>query len=437
MEKIIVTPNRQPSNKQVNRPRTNNVNGHNASRAPQPTIRPLPKIPKSLRYWFMAHAVIDWLVALPLIVSPTALLSMLGWSTIDPFAARLVGAALIGIGGESWLGRHKNAVAYQSMLRLKVLWSGAAVAGLALTLGTLNTSAELIPWGAWLILATFGLFFMVWTYFAAKLECFKPKGRVNSFSLLLATGVFGVANTADASVLSKTVSDLPLTIEAEGQMLWQGRNDAAIPGNTGSRFSLRDAISSPKVGYRIEPTYRFSERHELRGVFAPLSISGSGKLTNNTRFNQTTFNNTDAIEATFKFNSYRLTYRYSIFTQSNSADSPWFLALGGTVKVRDAKISVKQGNAFEQKSNVGFVPLLHAAVGYRLAEDWQIELELDALAAPQGRAEDVRLGIRKSFLDNKLSVLAGYRILEGGADNDGVYTFAFIHYATLSVAYSF
>jgi hypothetical protein len=40
-------------------------------------------------------------------------------------------------------------------------------------------------------------------------------------------------------------------------------------------------------------------------------------------------------------------------------------------------------------------------------------------------------------LSRAVSVDAGYRLLEGGADNDEVYTFAFFHYAVAGVRVSF
>ena len=63
-------------------------------------------VPKSLRTWFVIHFVLDFIFAIPLILAPRAFLGLLGWTSIDPIAARLVGAALIGIGGESYLGRN-------------------------------------------------------------------------------------------------------------------------------------------------------------------------------------------------------------------------------------------------------------------------------------------------------------------------------------------
>jgi hypothetical protein len=57
-------------------------------------------------------------------------------------------------------------------------------------------------------------------------------------------------------------------------------------------------------------------------------------------------------------------------------------------------------------------------------------LEGDALAAPQGRAEDILAAFIVRVFD-QIDFKLGYRILEGGADNDEVYNFALIHYACL------
>ena len=62
--------------------------------------------------------------------------------------------------------------------------------------------------------------------------------------------------------------------------------------------------------------------------------------------------------------------------------------------------------------------------------------EGDALAAPQGRAEDVLLAGIYKFSDH-IMVRLGYRILEGGADNDEVYNFALFHYASAGFTLSF
>ena len=65
-----------------------------------------------------------------------------------------------------------------------------------------------------------------------------------------------------------------------------------------------------------------------------------------------------------------------------------------------------------------------------------VPFEGDALAAPQGRAEDVLLAGTCKFSDQFLLRL-GYRILEGGAGNNEVYNFTLFHYASLGVSYTF
>ncbi|HAR41789.1 MAG TPA: hypothetical protein DCS07_04045 [Bdellovibrionales bacterium] len=248
--------------------------------------------------------------------------------------------------------------------------------------------------------------------------------------LLFLLAVSFTTGLAEASVMPANAEQS--SVELEGQVLWQGRNDAAIPGDTGTRFSLREILKSSTAGFRLEASYPLSERSQLRGVFAPLTIQDSGTLLSPVSFQGSSFNTTEPIETIFKFNSYRLTYRYR-FIQNDD----WTLFAGLTAKVRDAKISLRQGSAFQEKANLGFVPLLYCAAAYHFNTDWQAELEFDALAAPQGRAEDLRLALRKNFSVRGLSAALGYRILEGGADNKTVFTFALFHYATASVGFEF
>jgi len=60
----------------------------------------------------------------------------------------------------------------------------------------------------------------------------------------------------------------------------------------------------------------------------------------------------------------------------------------------------------------------------------------DALAAPQGRAEDVLLALQYRPGDD-LMLRLGYRILEGGADNDEVYSFTLINYLVVGGTVTF
>jgi hypothetical protein len=79
------------------------------------------------------------------------------------------------------------------------------------------------------------------------------------------------------------------------------------------------------------------------------------------------------------------------------------------------------------------VPLIHLAGQVRLGRNWRLTGDVDALAAPQGRAEDLALKLRYDPTA-RWSLAIGYRTLEGGADSDTVYTFAWFHYLVASVA---
>jgi hypothetical protein len=246
---------------------------------------------------------------------------------------------------------------------------------------------------------------------------------------LLLIFVLFFSGSADASGLPGPESK-SFDFEFEGQILWQGRNDAAVPGDIGTRFSLRDVLKSPVPGYRFEFAYRLSDRHQLRAVVAPLTIKDTGSLTRPVLFQGANFAPGVPTEGVYQFNSYRLTYRYAFVLTDD-----WTFLGGLTLKLREAEISLRQGSLFQEKTNVGSVPLLYGALAYRFSRDWQAELEFDALAAPQGRAEDVRLCLRKKFPGSGFSAAVGGRILEGGADNDEVYAFSLFQYVIAGLAY--
>lgn len=58
---------------------------------------------------------------------------------------------------------------------------------------------------------------------------------------------------------------------------------------------------------------------------------------------------------------------------------------------------------------------------------------MDGLAAPQGRAFDIALLFERKIAQTNLTAFGGYRTVEGGADNDEVYNFAWLHFLTLGL----
>jgi hypothetical protein len=121
-------------------------------------------VPVSLRRWFVFHFVADIVFAVPLLLVPAAFLRTLGWAEVDPVTARMVGAALAGIGIESYFCRNDGIETFRSMLRLKCIWSGAAVVGLALSI------AQGAPRLAWAVLVIFLAFGALWNTYRLKLR---------------------------------------------------------------------------------------------------------------------------------------------------------------------------------------------------------------------------------------------------------------------------
>ena len=84
---------------------------------------------------------------------------------------------------------------------------------------------------------------------------------------------------------------------------------------------------------------------------------------------------------------------------------------------------------------MGFVPIINFRFLWKVDDNFGVLLEGDALAAPQGRAEDILVAATYKLSDN-LKIRAGYRILEGGTDNKEVYNFSLFHYASVGISYT-
>ena len=130
------------------------------------------------------------------------------------------------------------------------------------------------------------------------------------------------------------------------------------------------------------------------------------------------------MDATYRFNSYRLTYRYTLVDSERVR-----FGIGFTAKVRDAEISLRDGTQEGKTTDVGFVPLLHLHLDWRWTPRWGLLAEADAAAAPggQGRAEDVAVAVTYAA-SPRWKIKVGYRLVEGGADVESVYNFSLINY---------
>jgi len=141
------------------------------------------------------------------------------------------------------------------------------------------------------------------------------------------------------------------------------------------------------------------------------------------RFAGKTFPAGTDLAATFRFDSYRFTWRRKLTSRDNL--DVW---AGFSAKIRDSSISLQGGGQKAEKTNTGFVPLINFLVDWRFAHPWSLRIAGDALGAPQGRAEDVLFAAAYD-ISSATKLFAGYRVLEGGANNAEVYTFSLFHYA--------
>ena len=221
-------------------------------------------------------------------------------------------------------------------------------------------------------------------------------------------------------------------IDLETGAVFTGYNDVRIPGDEGTFFSLKDdLIPKTEFFYRLRLNYTIKSRHTFSLLYAPLETTSEGSVANDIFFEGVVFPANTDLTGTYKFNSYRLTYRYDIVRK------PRFeFGLGLTAKIRDAEIALSSTGLASSKTNVGFVPIINFRLLWKVGDKFGLLLDGDALAAPQGRAEDVQIAATYNLSDS-FRIRAGYRILEGGADNDEVYNFALFHYASVGLSYTF
>ncbi|MBF0360904.1 MAG: hypothetical protein HQK49_07825 [Oligoflexia bacterium] len=228
--------------------------------------------------------------------------------------------------------------------------------------------------------------------------------------------------------------DFKNRIDMEHALIWQGKNQFQITNNaSGTRIDIKDNGGEPFLVHRLTYYRTLKGPHHLRLLIAPLEIKSDGILDRDVLFQNQLFQKSEFVSFTYKFNSYRVSYLY--YKRMNDL---WSWYVGGTLKVRDAKISIKGKNKNEEKNDLGLVPLLSFGIDCNpsFAKQMELSLDADALAAPQGRAEDISLKI--SYIASEhIRIYIGYRMLEGGADNKNVYTFALFHYLIAGVRASF
>lgn len=211
-------------------------------------------------------------------------------------------------------------------------------------------------------------------------------------------------------------------LHGEFGLLQNSYNQVRISGDEGTRFNMRSSLPSESPYFRLDYKTSFENRHGIRLLYAPLKLKGEYTFSKDINFNGEVFNQNQETKTIYQFNSYRASYFYQWINQDH-----WKMNVGITAKVRDANIELKQGNIRKGRSDLGFVPLFYLWSEYWLSGDTKLTFDFDGLAAPQGRAFDMAL-MAGHRLSPSLIANIGYRILEGGVDNEKVYNFSQVNF---------
>lgn len=223
-----------------------------------------------------------------------------------------------------------------------------------------------------------------------------------------------------------------LRVSLESGLVFTQYNDVRVPNggqNVGTLFSLNNDFSDENTTpfFRAEMAYTISDRHFVEATAAPLVIKYKNATLPLISFAGQEFAG-EGINGQYEFNTYRFSYRYRL------VDKPTFtFDLGASLLVRDARIALAQGSLVADDTDLGFVPLVSFELNKELTKEVSFMLKGDALVGPVGRAEDIFAGILYNLRSDKYKLKAGYRLIEGGADVDQVYNFAFIHFADIGL----
>ena len=152
-----------------------------------------------------------------------------------------------------------------------------------------------------------------------RLRLMSTRQKPRAFDTLLISAVALLTSTGGPTWGWASPLDQRFSVEFETGAVWQSRNEIHIPDSAeGTRFSLADLQGrAPNVQRRVEATWNFLSRHSLRFVYAPLEFSGSGTFASPVLFAGGSFTPGTAVDTQYKFDSYRVTYRYHFTNPSD------------------------------------------------------------------------------------------------------------------------
>lgn len=246
-----------------------------------------------------------------------------------------------------------------------------------------------------------------------------------------ALAVTALAWSCLLSAWTAAADDGRFTLDLELASAWQLRNDFAVPAEAGTLVRVADEERGPVPAGRVTLTWNAGDRWALRFLAAPLRTESTLRPDEDVVFQDATFAAGAPLDVDYRFDSYRATWLYRFEPRGSVA---WRAGL--TLKVRDAAIRLSGGGERAEKTDTGLVPLLYGGLRWNAGERFAVDVEVDAAAASQGRAID--LSVRgETPVGESARLFAGVRVLDGGADNDEVVSFATFASVIAGVSVSF
>ncbi|KPL18278.1 MAG: hypothetical protein AMJ92_08745, partial [candidate division Zixibacteria bacterium SM23_81] len=118
-------------------------------------------------------------------------------------------------------------------------------------------------------------------------------------------------------------------LDIESGLVLAGYNDVRIPGDTGTLLSLSEELEiNPSSFFRLRLQYSLGERHTVGVLIAPLRLEAKGTIDRQVTFQDQEYAANTQLDSRYRFDSYRLTYRYDFFRSDDLQ-----LGLGPTAKV--------------------------------------------------------------------------------------------------------
>ena len=220
-------------------------------------------------------------------------------------------------------------------------------------------------------------------------------------------------------------------VNIESGLLFTGLNNIRN-GINGTLFSLKNDLSTPPSPFlRLRAGLLLNNKHHFSILYAPLKSLVTGTIDRDILYDGKDFKANIPLEATYKFNSYRLTYNRRIID-----DNKFKFGLGLSAKIRDAGTSLKNKELLSENFSIGFVPLINVLSDWNISQKVGMNFLGEGIIASKGRAIDLSLSGRYNFTKG-LQGNIGYRLLEGGVDGTNRYNFVRFHFVLTSLNFSF